>query len=263
MSPVPDERVVARLRAAGCVFAEEEAALLGEAAVDAEHLDRLVDQRASGTPLEQILGWAEFCGLRVVVAPTVFVPRRRTELLVRLALEVVRPGDTVVDLGCGSGAIAAALLAARPDLEVHATDVDPAAVACARRNLPPERVHQGDLYDALPAGLRGRLAIVVANAPYVPTDAIATMPPEARDHEARVALDGGPDGLDVQRRLIAQAPDWLSPGGVLVVETSGSQAGGTTAEMAAAGLVAEIREEPMTGATAAVGRAPGTTPAVV
>lgn len=263
MSPVPDDSVVTRLRAAGCVFAEEEAALLIEAADDREHLDRLVARRESGTPLEQVLGWAEFCGLRIVVAPTVFVPRRRTELLVRLALELARPGDVVVDLGCGSGAVAAALLAARPDLDVHAADVDPAAVACARRNLPTERVHEGDLYDALPASLRGRVAIVVANAPYVPSDAIATMPPEARDHEALVALDGGADGLDVQRRVIADASSWLAPGGVLLVETSRAQAAGTTAAMAEAGLVAEVRVEPDADATAAVGRAPGATPAVV
>lgn len=255
--------LVARLRAAGCVFAEEEAALLVDTATDTEHLDRLVAERVGGTPLEQVLGWTEFCGLRIAVAPTVFVPRRRTELLVRLALEVVRPDDVVVDLGCGTGAIAAALLAARPDLDVHAADVDPAAVACARRNLPAERVHEGDLYDALPAELRGRVAVLVCNAPYVPTAAIATMPPEARDHEARVALDGGADGLDVQRRVVAEAPGWLAPGGVVLVETSRSQAAGTTASMAAAGLVTEVRHDPEIDATVAVGRAPGVTPAVV
>ena len=187
-------------------------------------------------PLEQVLGWAEFCGLRILVAPTVFVPRRRTELLVRLALESLRAGDVVVDLGCGTGAIAAALLAAEPSLDAHAADLDPAAVACARRNLPPDRVHEGDLYDALPAALRGRIAVIAANAPYVPTDEISTMPSEARDHEARVALDGGPDGLDVQRRVVADAPRWLVPGGVVLVETSRAQASGTAAAMASAGL---------------------------
>ena len=245
--------LVPRLRAAGCVFAEEEAALLVEAADDPDHLERLVARRLSGVPLEQVLGWAEFCGLRLVVAPTVFVPRRRTELLVRVALEILRPGDVVVDLGCGTGAIAAALLAAEPTLDVHAVDVDPAAVACARRNLPPERVHEGDLYDALPPGLRGRVRVVAANAPYVPTEAIATMPPEARDHEARVALDGGPDGLDVQRRVIADAPLWLAPGGVVLVETSRAQADSTTAAMTAAGLVASVRHDPEMDATVAVG----------
>jgi len=245
--------LVSRLRAAGCVFAEEEAALLLDAADDADHLERLVARRVSGVPLEQVLGWAEFCGLRIVVTPTVFVPRRRTELLVRVALETLHTGDVAVDLGCGSGAIAAALLSSVPTLDVHAADVDPAAVDCARRNLPAERVHQGDLYDALPAGLRGRVDLVAANAPYVPTDEIATMPPEARDHEARVALDGGPDGLDVQRRVIAEAPRWLAPGGIVLVETSRAQADSTCAAMTAAGLAASLRRDPETDATVAVG----------
>jgi release factor glutamine methyltransferase len=262
-SPTPPAGLVARLRAAGCVFAEEEAALLVEASGDDVDLERLVAQRVAGTPLEQVLGWAEFCGLHIVVAPTVFVPRRRTEVLVRVALGLPRAGDVVVDLGCGTGAIAAALLAAEPDLDVWAVDVDPAAVACARRNLPPERVREGDLYAALPDDLRGRVAVLAANAPYVPTAAIATMPPEARDHEARVALDGGPDGLDVQRRVIADAPEWLAPGGVLLVETSTEQATRTTAAMEDSGLVAEVRHDPDLDGTVAVGRAPVVTPVVV
>lgn len=248
------DRLAERLRAAGCVFAEEEATLLVEAASDDADLEGMVAARVGGIPLEQVLGWAEFCGLRIVVAPTVFVPRRRTELLVRVALEHLAPGDVAVDLGCGTGAIAAALLASEPSLEVHAADVDPAAVACARRNLPPERVHEGDLYDALPAGLRGRVAVLAANAPYVPTDEIATMPPEARDHEARVALDGGPDGLDVQRRVVAEALGWLAPGGVVLVETGRAQAPGTAAAMRAAGLDAAVRHDPEIDATVVVGR---------
>jgi release factor glutamine methyltransferase len=255
--------LVPRLRAAGCVFAEDEAALLVEAAGDDEHLERLVSERVRGVPLEQVVGWAEFCGLRIVVAPTVFVPRRRTELLVRTALEHLRAGDVVLDVGCGSGAIAAALLAAGPGLEVHAADVDPAAVACARRNLPPALVHEGDLYDALPADLRGRVALIAANAPYVPTGAISTMPPEARDHEARVALDGGADGLDVQRRVIAEAPTWLAPGGLLLVETSRSQADRTSAAMRSSGLDAHVRHDPEIDATMAVGGMPSVTPLVV
>jgi len=259
----PPAGLVARLRAAGCVFAEDEAALLVDAAVDDADLERLVTERVDGTPLEQVLGWAEFRGLRVAVAPTVFVPRRRTEVLVQVALESLGAGDVVVDLGCGTGAIAAALLAAEPSLEVWAVDVDPAAVTCARRNLPPDRVREGDLYAALPDDLRGRVAVLAANAPYVPTAAIATMPPEARDHEARVALDGGPDGLDVQRRVIADAPRWLAPGGLLLVETSTEQAGRTAAAMEAAGLLAEVRHDPDLDGTVAVGRAPVVTPVVV
>ena len=101
---------------------------------------------------------------------------------------------------------------------MHAADIDPAAVRCARRNLGPAggQVYQGDLYGPLPAGLRGRVDILLANVPYVPTSDVALLPPEAREHEARVALDGGPDGLDVLRRVAAGAPAWLAPGGHLL-----------------------------------------------
>jgi release factor glutamine methyltransferase len=244
---------VARLRAAGCVFAEEEAALLLEAATSPEQLERLLARREAGEPLEQLLGWVEFCGLRLAVAPGVFVPRQRTSLLVDEAAGLVAPGSVVVDLGCGVGAIAAALLHRVPGVEVYAVDVDPAAVACARRNLAPERVFEGDLYDALPPGLRGSVAVVVANAPYVPTDAIALMPREARDHEHRVALDGGPDGLAVQRRVIAGAPTWLRPGGHVLVETSRGQLEGTSAALRAAGLTVTTRADEESGTVAARG----------
>jgi release factor glutamine methyltransferase len=235
----PDD-LVATLRAAGCVFAEDEARLLLEAAADDAELGRMVADRVAGRPLEQILGHAEFCGLRIAVAPGVFVPRQRTTALVRRAATGLRAGDVVVDLCCGAGAIGAALAAGVPGLEVYAADVDPVAVACARRNLPPDRVFEGDLYDALPGALRGRVTAVVANAPYVPTDAIATMPPEARDHEHRVALDGGADGLDVHRGVAAGAPAWLAPGGRLLIESSRGQAATTAALMTAAGLVADV-----------------------
>jgi release factor glutamine methyltransferase len=173
--------------------------------------------------------------LRIAVDPGVFVPRQRTAFLVAQVVRRAGPGAVVVDLCCGTGAIGAAIAAAVPGVEVHAADVDPAAVACARRNLP--RVYQGDLYAALPERLRGRVDLLVVNAPYVPTAAIATMPPEARDHEPRIALDGGADGLDVQRRVAADAPAWLRPGGALLIETGADQAPRTAAVFAAAGLV--------------------------
>ena len=252
--PVPDlERLVTRLRAAGCVFAEEEAGLLVEAAADVGALESLTSRREAGEPLEQLVGWVEFCGLRLAVAPGVFVPRQRTALLVREVVALVGPGDVVVDLGCGVGAIAAAVRATVPGVEVYAADVDPAAVACARRNLPPDRVLEGDLYDALPARLRGRVAVVAANAPYVPTGAIAQMPREARDHEHRVALDGGPDGLDVQRRVVAAAPAWLRPGGHVVVETGRSQLTGTETALRAAGFAVTVRVDDETGGVVARG----------
>jgi release factor glutamine methyltransferase len=249
--------VVTRLRAAGCVFAEEEAALLVAAAGSPDELAALVERRAGGLPLEQLLGWAEFCGLRIVVEPGVFVPRRRTELLVGEAAALAPPGAVVVDLCCGSGALGAALAAALPDAQVYAADIDPAAVACARRNLPPDRVFAGDLFGALPAELRGRIDVLVVNAPYVPTDSVALMPPEARLYEAPVALDGGADGLAVQRRVAAGAPGWLAPRGHLLVETSERQAALTVAAFEAAGLAARVvRDEELDG-TAVVGRRPG------
>src|SRR5688500_4783020 len=174
--PPADPAVVARLRAAGCVFAEDEAGLLTAAAATSEQLDALVDQRVAGLPLEQLLGWAEFCGLRIAVGPGVFVPRRRTELLVRAAIARARPDPVVVDLCCGSGAVGAALAAVLDIAELHASDVDPAAVAYARQNLPGGRVHQGDLFEPLPAVLLGRVDLLVANVPYVPSDAIPLMP---------------------------------------------------------------------------------------
>jgi release factor glutamine methyltransferase len=251
---MPDD-VATRLRAAGCVFAEDEARLLRAAARDDPDLERMVTRRAGGTPLEQLLGWAEFCGLRVVVTPGVFVPRRRTEWVAERAIMHAPENAVVVDLCCGSGAIAAAVAARRPDAEVHAADVDPAAVACARQNLPSERVHEGDLYDALPRPLAGRVDVLAVNAPYVPSDAIALMPPEARDHEPRVALDGGADGLALHRRVAAGAPGWLAPGGWLLIETSGPQAEETARLVADAGLRAAIRSDESRDATLVEGRA--------
>ncbi len=233
--------IVEELQAAGCVFAEEEAALIVAEATDRDDVRRMVGERVAGRPLEQVLGWAEFDGLRIVVAPGVFVPRRRSRLLVDLAAERATELEhaVVVDLCCGTGALGAAVLARVPTAEVYAADVDPDAVACARRNLPADRVFEGDLFAALPEDLRGRIDALVVNAPYVPTDAIATMPPEARDHEHRVALDGGADGLDVQRRVMHDAGDWLAPGGDLVIETGRHQVPATSAAMTRAGLVAE------------------------
>lgn len=216
--------IVSTLRAAGCVFAEDEARLLSDAANDPAELADMVARRAAGVPLEHLLGWASFCGLRVAVDPGVFVPRRRTELLAGQAIELAPRGATVVDLCCGSGAVAAAVAASVPAARLYAVDVDPAAVGCARRNVPGGQVYEGDLYAPLPDSLRGAIDVLVANAPYVPTDAIPLMPPEARLHEPRVALDGGTDGLDVVRRVIADAAAWLAPGGHLLIETSEAQA---------------------------------------
>jgi release factor glutamine methyltransferase len=205
--PARRSDVVARLRAAGCVFAEDEARLLVAQAQTPADLESMVDSRVAGLPLEQILGWAMFCGLRIAVEPGVFVPRRRTEHLARTAIALARPGVVVVDLCCGTGAVGAAVAAAVSGVDLTATDIDPVAVECAHRNLAPygAAVLQGDLYDALPLSLVGRVDLLVANAPYVPTAEIAWMPPEARDHEPHRALDGGADGLAWHRRIAAGA----------------------------------------------------------
>lgn len=237
-SALPRSVVITKLRTAGCVFAEEEADLLISAARTPAELHANVTKRISGLPLEHILGWAEFCGMRIAVEPGVFVPRYRTEFLVYEAAARCRPGAVVVDLCCGSGAVGAALTAKLESIELYATDLDPAAVRCALRNLAggTGRVFGGDLTEPLPADLRGRVDVLVANTPYVPTDEIEQMPPEARLHEARLALDGGVDGLDIQRRVAAAAPDWLTPGGYLLVETSSHQASHTADIFAGNGL---------------------------
>ncbi|GHC86673.1 putative protein N(5)-glutamine methyltransferase [Streptomyces flavofungini] len=251
--------VVERLRAAGCVFAEDEADLLLAAADGPDELDAMVARRVSGLPLEHVVGWAEFAGLRVAVDPGVFVPRRRTEFLVREAASLAGPGAVVVDLCCGSGALGAALAAALGRVELHAADIDPVAVACARRNVGVAggHVHEGDLYEALPEGLRGRVDVLLANVPYVPTEEVALLPVEAREHEARVALDGGADGLDVLRRVTADAARWLAPGGRLLFETSERQVPAAVKVVGGAGLVASVVTDEELYATVVVGERAG------
>ncbi len=288
--------VARRLRAAGSVFAEEEAALLvgeallagesvaerdamraadavlvGEAALTGEALlvarggaldrvalERMVAQRVSGVPLEYVVGWALFDGIRVRVGDGVFVPRRRTELLVDAAASVTRPGDVAVDLCCGSGAIGLALARRVPGIALNAADIDPRAVTWARVNLEPAggRVFEGDLYAALPESLRGRIRTLVCNTPYVPTADIALLPPEARLYEPHGTLDGGDDGLDIQRRVAVDARTWLAPGGTLFVETSDAQAHESAEIMQAAGLAAQIIRSPDGDATVVSARRP-------
>lgn len=252
--------IVTTLRTAGCVFAEDEADLLLATATTPDQLAAMVSRRVEGFPLEHVLGWAEFCGLRITVTPGVFVPRRRTEFLAVESAGLLRPDGLALDLCCGSGAVAAVLAATVPDAELHAAELDPVAVDCARSNLPATAgLYQGDLYTPLPAGLRGRITVLVANAPYVPTDAIAYLPSEARDHEPHFTLDGGADGLAIQRRVIAEAPQWLAPGGHLLIETSTRQAQGTAAAMTACGLTTRTRSSEEHDATVVIGsRAPRT-----
>ncbi|WP_280338310.1 putative protein N(5)-glutamine methyltransferase [Nocardia neocaledoniensis] len=253
--------VVVALRTAGCVFAEDEAALLLEAAADdAPRLASLVARRVAGTPLEYLLSWVEFRGMRIGVRPGVFVPRQRTAFLVELAVTGVAPGAVcVVDLCCGCGALglsAATELTARGELvELVAADIDPVAVACARENLAPLHapVFVGDLFDALPGDLRGRIDVLLANTPYVPSERVADMPPEAREHEPLVALDGGADGLAVFRRVAEGAAHWLAPGGTVLVETSTGQVETACAILAEHGLVPRVERSEEYYATVVLG----------
>ena len=252
----PASELVTALRAAGCVFAEDEAALLRAEARSPLHLAELTARRVAGAPLEHILGWASFLGHRVLVHPGVFVPRRRTELLVELALAALaargalRPAR-VVDLCCGSGAVGMALASSRPGIELHAIDIDPAAVRCARQNIPASagQVYQGDLDGPLPTRLRGAVDVLTANVPYVPTRALRLMPPEARQHEPRAALDGGPEGLDLLLRVAALAPRWLAPGGEVLMEAGAAQAPTLLEALGRAGLSPSLVQDPDREAT--------------
>lgn len=275
IGPAAVESIVARLRGAGCVFAEDEARLLLAESSDRRELDRLVKARCSGVPLEHLLGWAEFCGRRLRVGPGVFVPRVRSEMLVEIGVRLMRSrpdtaesdrvtaaAATVVDLCCGCGAVGLAIATAldRPaerDMRLHAVDIDPAAVALARANVGDlGHVYVGDLYEPLAPGLRGQVDLVVANAPYVPTDDLPFMPAEARRYEPRTALDGGPDGLDVVRRVVREAPRWLAPGGTVVVEASRRQVEDVCATMREAGLVPEAAYDDDLAATVVAGQRP-------
>jgi release factor glutamine methyltransferase len=257
-SDVPDipDVVVAALRSAGCVFAEDEARLIVSTARTPAELTAMVDRRAAGLPLEHVLGWAEFCGLRIAVEPGVFVPRRRTEFLVQQAVALAREAPLVVDLCCGSGAVGAALAASLPGAELHAADIDPAAVRCARRNVGEAHVYEGDLFAPLPSALRGRVDVLAANVPYVPTEEVGLLPPEARDHEPLGALDGGGDGLDILRRVTAEAARWLTAGGFLLAETSERQAPAACQAFADGGLVPRLAVSEGLYSTVVIGTKP-------
>lgn len=242
------------LRQAGCVWAEDEAALL-VASADGAELDARVARRVAGEPLEYVLGWADFAGVRVTVRAGVFVPRHRSEALVDAAVPLLRAAATgrravLVDLCCGTGALGlAAARRAGVDVELHAADVDPVAVECAGENLagvPHTVVTCGDLFQALDGDVRGRVDVLIANVPYVPSGAIATLPREFRDHERRATLDGGVDGLDLARRVLAQASAWLRPGGTVLMEASPDQAGVLAGEDFPLGVTATVDEDTAT-----------------
>jgi release factor glutamine methyltransferase len=182
----------------------------------------LLDRRLSGEPLAWITGRTRFAGLDVRVDAGVYVPRwQSTELTTRAARRLPEDG-AAIDLCTGTGAVAMALSRARPAARVVATDTDPRAVANARAN--GVETHQGDLFDPLDDGLRGRTDVVVAVVPYVPTPALDVLPRDTLTFEDAAHYDGGPDGATLLRRVLREAAPFLRPGGVLLLELGGEQA---------------------------------------
>ena len=219
-----DRASVARtLAAAGSIAPEEEAdELVRAAAGDAGVLADLVRRRAGGEPVAWLTGTVTFCDVRVGVAPGVYVPRPQTEPLARRAATLLAPGGVAVDLCTGSGAVAVVLAAAVPSARVVATELEDNAVACARAN--GVEVFAGFLDEPLPGSLEGRVDVLTAVVPYVPTDELRLLPRDVRAYEPRLALDGGVDGTDLLAEVVQRSPRWLRPGGWLLLELGGDQA---------------------------------------
>lgn len=218
--------VAARLRAAGSVFAEEEAAILLEAAADDADLDSLVTRRVAGEPIEPLVGWVRFGRHRLAVGPGAFVPRRRSLMLARAAVRIARAqaDPVVLEPFCGVAPIAAAVAAAMPGAEIHVADVDPVPLRFARRNLPAEAgVHVGAGLSPLPVALRGRVSLVASVPPYVPDGERRFVPREALEHEPPGALFAGADGLDHVRALVADLVGWLRPDARALIELHRTQ----------------------------------------
>jgi release factor glutamine methyltransferase len=215
---------VARLLAeAGSIAPGEEAdELIGAAGGDDEVLADLVGRRRRGEPIAWLTGSIPFCGLRIAVEPGVYVPRPWTEALAERAASVLPAAGVSVDLCTGLGVFAAVMAATAPDARILATDVDPTAVACARRNGVGSLL--GSLDDPLPRELEGGVDVLTAVVPYVPTGELPFLPRDVQAFEPRLALDGGPDGTDVLREVATRAPRWMRPGGRLFLELGGDQA---------------------------------------
>jgi release factor glutamine methyltransferase len=185
-------------------------------------LEQLTRRRLTGEPLAWITGVTEFCGLEIAVDAGVYVPRPHTEQIAERAAELLPAGGIAVDLCTGSGAVAAVLQARRPAARVVATDVDEASVACARRNSV--EAYAGDLFDPLPRQLPRSVDVVVAVPPYVPTPELSLLQRDTFAFESPRAYDGGADGTDVLRRILAESGLFLRPGGSVVVELGGGEA---------------------------------------
>jgi len=214
------EQALAR---AGCISPVEEAdALFDAAGNDPTALVSMLERRIRGEPLPWITGSIRFCGLKVRVAPGVYVPRWQTEPLARLAASFLPPDGVAVDLCTGAGAVAMVLASAAPDAQVFATDVDPVAVACARTN--DVDALEGVLDEPLPEAIEGVVDVLTAVPPYVPSGELRFLPRDVQDHEPTAALDGGVDGTDVLAEIVRRSPRWLRPGGSIVLELGGDQA---------------------------------------
>jgi release factor glutamine methyltransferase len=237
-----DEEVARALTAGGFVDPEGEAAALVEAARNgAGPIDDLLTRRLNGEPLAWIAGWVWFCDVRVRVNPGVFVPRPQTEALARRAAELLPVDGIAVDLCTGSGAVAVVMLSACAHATVLGTDVDEAAVANARRNGVEALL--GDLDEPIPADVRGRVDVVTAVVPYVPTEELHLLPRDVLEHESHRALDGGPRGTEVLVRAAEAAARLLGPGGHALLELGGDQADEMTRALSGVGLT-EIRALP-------------------
>jgi release factor glutamine methyltransferase len=234
--PVPNdlEGLAAMLADAGFVAADEEAEeLLARAAGDVELLDALVARRLTGEPLAWITGSISFCGLEIRVDPGVYVPRWQSELLARRAAARLPAHGIAIDLCTGAGAIAKTLSTEHPGARVIASDVDERAVACARGN--GVEVYRGDLFDPLPPALEGSVDVVVGVVPYVPTPDLALLQRDTFAFESTLSYDGGPDGTEILRRVLADSPRFLRPGGALMLELGAGQAEALAADLARLG----------------------------
>ena len=222
-TPIDERAVVAALRQAGCVAAEEEAVeLIACADGDAQRLNDLLARRITGEPLAWLVGSVQFCGETVLVQPGVYVPRWQTEPMVRRAVALLPDEGVAVDLCTGSGAIAVVLGHWRPRATVMATDIDPAAVACAQAN--GVTVYEGDMASTLPEQLAHSVDVITAVVPYVPTNELPHLPRDVVDFEPLLALDGGPLGIDHLIRAVRAVTALLRPGGSLLLELGGQEA---------------------------------------
>ncbi|HYZ13612.1 MAG TPA: HemK/PrmC family methyltransferase [Actinomycetota bacterium] len=230
-------RVVDSLSRGGFVSPDAEAdVLIAAAGEGVGPLDELVRRRLGGEPLAWITGSVRFCGARIRVRPGVFVPRPHTETLAIRASALLPDDGNCVDLCTGSGAVAVVVMAAHPGGNVVGTDIDPVAVACARENGVDARL--GDLDEPLPHSLHGRVDVMTAVVPYVPTEALHLLPRDVLAHEPRRALDGGDGGTAMLGRAAEAAARLVRPGGSVLLELGGTQADPVSARLRAPGFEA-------------------------